>query len=375
MKRLMEEKKIVPMVDLKRQFQEIKREVFSILTEVLESAQYILGPKVSEFEKRIAEYHGVSEAIGVASGTDALHLSIDTLGIGKADEVITTPFTFFATVEAILYTGAQPVFVDIEPDTLNIDTRQIEAKITKKTKAILPVHLFGHMADMGEISKIARRYGLKVIEDCAQSFGAELNGRKAGSFGDAGCFSFYPSKNLGGYGDGGIIILNDPEAAERIRKLRNHGSKGSYIHERVGFNSRLDEIQAAILLVKLKRIDEYNRKRRQKAALYTELLSDKVTCPVEKKGAYHVFHQYTIMSPKREEIQKRLKEKGISSVVYYPVPLHLQGALKFLGYREGAFPVAERVAQEVLSLPIYPELEESTIREIAGIIREAASEK
>lgn len=369
------EKKMVPMVDLKRQFQEIKNELFSILTEVLESSQYILGPKVSEFERKIAEYHGISEAVGVASGTDALHLSIDSLGIGEGDEVITTPFTFFATVEAILYTGARPVFVDIEPDTFNLDVHQIEAKITEKTKAILPVHLFGHMADMEGISKIAKKYGLKVIEDCAQSFGAELRGRKAGSVGDTGCFSFYPSKNLGGYGDGGIIILNDPVVAERIRKLRNHSSKGSYIHDRVGFNSRLDEIQAAILLVKLKRIDEYNKKRRQKAALYTELLSDRVKCPVEKKGAYHVFHQYTIMSPKRKEMQRRLKEKGISSVIYYPVPLHLQEALKFLGYREGAFPVAEMVAQGVLSLPIYPELEESTIREIAEIIREVASEK
>jgi len=357
------------MVDLKRQFQEIKSELFSILTEVLESSQYILGPKVSEFEKKIASYHGVSEAVGVASGTDALHLAIDGFGIGEGDEVITTPFTFFATVEAILYTGARPVFVDIEPDTFNIDTALIETKITEKTKAMLPVHLFGHMADMTEIMRIAGAYHLKVIEDCAQAFGAEFKGRKAGSFGDAGCFSFYPSKNLGGYGDGGIIILNDPAVTEKTRRLRNHGSRGSYLHDRIGYNSRLDEIQAALLLVKFKRIDEYNRKRRQKAALYTELLSDKVKCPVEKDGAYHVFHQFTIMSPQRGEIQKSLKEEGIASVIYYPVPLHLQEALRFLGYKEGDFPVAERVAREVLSLPIYPELEESTIREICEIIR------
>ncbi|MEW6215066.1 MAG: DegT/DnrJ/EryC1/StrS family aminotransferase [Nitrospirota bacterium] len=360
---------MVPMVDLKKQFHEIKDEVFNIMTEVLESTQYILGPKVFEFERKIADYHGVSEAVGVASGTDALHLSINALGIGEGDEVITTPFTFFATVEAILYSGATPVFVDIEPDTLNIDVSQIEAKITEKTKAILPVHLFGHMADMEEISNIARRHDLRVIEDCAQSFGAELNGKKAGSFGDTGCFSFYPSKNLGGYGDGGIIVLNDSGLADIIRKLRNHGSKGSYIYERVGFNSRLDEIQAGVLLVKLKRIDEYNRKRRQNAALYNELLSDKVRCPVEKKGTYHVFQQYTIMSPKRDEIQNRLRENGISSVIYYPVPLHLQGALNFLNYKEGDFPVAEKAAREVLSLPIYPELEESVIIKIAEIIR------
>ncbi|MFZ6017528.1 MAG: DegT/DnrJ/EryC1/StrS family aminotransferase [Nitrospirota bacterium] len=361
---------MVPMVDLKKQFKDIREEVIEVVTEILESSQYVLGPKVSGFEKKIADYHGVREAIGVASGTDALHLSIDALGISEGDEVITTPFTFFATVEAILYTGATPVFVDIEPDTLNIDVSQIESKITEKIKAILPVHLFGHMADMERILDIAKRYGLKVIEDCAQSFGARLNDKKAGSFGDAGCFSFYPSKNLGGYGDGGMIILNDSMVADTIRKLRNHGSRGSYRHENVGFNSRLDEIQAGILLVKLRHIDEYNRKRRQNAALYSELLSDKVKCPVEKNGVYHVFHQYTIMSERRDEIQQRLKENGVSSVIYYPVPLHMQDALKFLGYKEGTFPVAEKVAREVLSLPIYPELEESVIIRIAEIIRD-----
>jgi dTDP-4-amino-4,6-dideoxygalactose transaminase len=360
---------IVPMVDLKRQYQGIKKEIFQVITEIFNNGQYILGPRVSEFEKKIADYYGVSEAVGVASGTDAIHLSINALGIGEGDEVITTPFTFFATVEAILYTGARPVFVDVEQDTFNMDAGQIEAKITDKTRAILPVHIFGQMADMEKISKIAKRYGLKVIEDCAQSFGANLNGKKAGSFGNTGCFSFYPSKNLGGYGDGGIIILNDTKIADEVRKLRNHGSKSSYIHESVGFNSRLDEIQAGILLVKLKYIDEYNIARRQKAALYTELLSDKVKCPVEKKGAYHVFHQYTIRSNKRHEIQKRLRDKRVSSVVYYPVPLHLQEALRFLGYREGDFPVTEKSAKEVLSLPIYPELEESVIEKIAEIIR------
>jgi len=375
MKRVIEEKKTVPMVDLKKQFQEIKGEIFEVLIEILESSHYILGQRVSEFERKIAEYYRVSEAVGVASGTDALHLAIDALGVGEGDEVITTPFTFFASVESILYTGAKPVFVDIEPETFNIDASLIEEKITEKTKAILPVHIFGHMADMEEMLTIARRYHLRIIEDCAQSFGAELNGRKAGSFGDAGCFSFYPSKNLGGYGDGGIIILRDSNVADTVRELRNHGSKGSYIHERIGFNSRLDEIQAGILLVKLKRIDEYNRKRRQKAALYTELLSDVVHCPIERNGAYHVFHQYTIRSNKRNEIQKRLREKGISSVIYYPLPLHLQTALRFLGHKKGAFPVAEKTAQEVLSLPIYPELDESMIEEIAEIVKRVASEQ
>lgn len=363
---------MVPMVDLKKQFHEIRDDILKVLTEVLESTQYILGPKVSELERRIAEYYAVSQAVGVASGTDALHLSLNALGIEKGDEVITTPFTFFATAEAIIYTGATPVFVDIEPDTLNIDVSQIESKITKETKAILPVHLFGLIADMEEILKIAKEHNLKVIEDCAQSFGAKLNGKKAGSFGDAGCFSFYPSKNLGGYGDGGIIALHDTAVADEIRKLRNHGSKGSYIHERIGFNSRLDEIQAGILLIKLNHIDEYNRKRRQHAAIYNKLLSDTVRCPVEKKGTYHVFQQYTIRSPKRDEIQKRLKENGISSVVYYPVPLHLQEALRFLNYKEGDFPIAERTAREVLSLPLYPELEESVIIKISEIIRAIA---
>jgi UDP-2-acetamido-2-deoxy-ribo-hexuluronate aminotransferase len=361
---------MVPMVDLKKQFQETKDEIFHVLIEILESSQYILGAKVSEFEKKVAVYHGVREAIGVASGTDALHLAIDALGIGEGDEVITTPFTFFATVEAILYTGATPVFVDIEPDTLNIDVSQIEANITGKTKAILPVHLFGHPADMRTILNIAKKHRLKMIEDCAQSFGAEANGKKVGSIGDAGCFSFYPSKNLGGYGDGGMIILNSTRVADTIRELRNHGSRGSYRHKRVGFNSRLDEIQAGILLVKLIRIDEYNRKRRQNASFYNNLLSDKVKCPVEKKGAYHVYHQYTIMSHKRDEIQQKLKENGISSVIYYPVPLHLQKALKFLGYQKGDFPVTEKAAKEVLSLPMYPELEESAIIKISKIIKD-----
>jgi UDP-2-acetamido-2-deoxy-ribo-hexuluronate aminotransferase len=361
---------MVPMVDLKKQFQETKDEIFHVLIEILESGQYILGAKVSEFEKKVAVYHGVREAIGVASGTDALHLAIDALGIGEGDEVITTPFTFFATVEAILYTGATPVFVDIEPDTLNIDVSQIEANITGKTKALLPVHLFGHPADMRTILNIAKKHRLKMIEDCAQSFGAEANGKKVGSIGDAGCFSFYPSKNLGGYGDGGMIILNSTRVADTIRELRNHGSRGSYRHKRVGFNSRLDEIQAGILLVKLIRIDEYNRKRRQNASFYNNLLSDKVKCPVEKKGAYHVYHQYTIMSHKRDEIQQKLKKNGISSVIYYPVPLHLQKALKFLGYQKGDFPVTEKAAKEVLSLPMYPELEESAIIKISKIIKD-----
>jgi UDP-2-acetamido-2-deoxy-ribo-hexuluronate aminotransferase len=362
---------MVPMVDLKKQFHGIKDEVFSMLSEILESSHFILGSKVSEFEKKTASRFHTKEAIGVASGTDALHLALDALGIGAGDEVITTPFTFFATVEAILYTGAVPVFADIEPGTYNIDVSRIEEHITKRTKAILPVHLYGHPADMGKISGIAKKYRLKVIEDCAQSFGAGLKGKMTGSYGDAGCFSFYPSKNLGGYGDGGMITLNNPRVARTIRELRNHGSKASYRHNRVGFNSRLDEIQAGILLIKLQYIDSYNEKRRQNALHYTGLLSDTVTCPVEKEGACHVYHQYTIRSKKRNKIQQKLKENGISSVVYYPIPLHLQKALRFLGYQRGDFPVSEKAAKEVLSLPMYPELEPATIEKIAKVIKSA----
>lgn len=357
-----------PMIDLKKQYLEIKDEILFMLNDVLESSQYVLGKNALNLEENIKNYYSTKEAIAVASGTDALHLSLKALGIGDGDEVITTPFTFFATAEAILYVGARPVFVDIEPDTYNINTSLIEKKITEKTKAILPVHIFGHPSDMNAIMNIAKKYNLKIIEDCAQSFGASMNGKKTGSFGDAGCFSFYPSKNLGAYGDGGMIILNDSEAADYIKKLRNHGSAGGYRHEYIGYNSRLDEIQAAILLVKFKRIDEYNKKRRENASLYSSLLSDVVACPVEKSGCYHVYHQYTIRSPKRDAIQQKLKEHDIPSVVYYPIPLHLQEALKFMGHKEGDFPVAEQIAKEVLSLPIYPELNDEDIELTAKII-------
>ncbi len=359
---------MVPMIDLKKQFAGIKDEVLAVVTEILESAHYVLGPKVSELEKKMAAYHGVAEAIGVASGTDALHLAVKALGIGEGDEVITTPFTFFATAESIIYTGARPVFADIDPETMNIDPVQIEAKITGKTKAIIPVHIFGHPADMDAVMAIAGKHHLHVIEDCAQSFGADIRGKKTGSFGEAGCFSFYPSKNLGAFGDGGLVTLHDAGLGERIRMLRNHGSRGAYKHESVGFNSRLDELQAGILLVKFKRIDAFNIKRRENAALYNACLSDRVLRPAERPGMTHVYHQYTIRSQKRDQIKNRLHEAGVSSVVYYPVPLHLQEALGFLGHTKGDFPVAEEAAEKVLSLPMYPELEEKTIREIAEIV-------
>ncbi len=359
---------MVPMIDLKKQFAGIKDEVLAVVTEILESAHYVLGPKVSEFEKKVAAYHDVAEAIGVASGTDALHLAVKALDIGAGDEVITTPFTFFATVESVIYTGAVPVFVDIDPETMNIDPAQIEAKITERTKAIIPVHIFGHPADMDAIMAIAGKHRLQVIEDCAQSFGADIRGKKTGSFGAAGCFSFYPSKNLGAFGDGGLVTLRDAGLGDRIRILRNHGSRGAYQHQSIGFNSRLDELQAGILLVKFRRIDAFNSMRRENAALYNAALADRIRKPIERKGVKHVYHQYTIRSAKRETIKNRLNEAGISSVVYYPIPLHLQEALRFLGYKNGDFPAAEEAAEKVLSLPMYPELEKKTIREIAEII-------
>ena len=358
-----------PMLDLKKQYLEIKDEILEMTTGILDSAHYILGNKGAELEENFRAYHGMKEAIGVASGTDALHLSVRALGIGPGDEVITTPFTFFATAEAIMYVGARPVLCDIEPDTYNIDPAAIEKLITKKTKAILPVHIFGNPADMEKIIALAAANRLKVVEDCAQSIGATLNGKMTGSFGDAGCFSFYPSKNLGAYGDGGMIILRDSDIADEVRKLRNHGSKGAYRHDCLGFNSRLDEIQAGILLVKWKRLDAYNRRRRENAALYTKLLSDVVKCPTEKPGACHVYHQYTIQSPRRDAIQAYLKEQGISSVVYYPIPLHVQDALKDLGYKAGDFPVTEKISSEVISLPMYPELEKDDIRAAAEAVR------
>lgn len=359
---------MVPMIDLEKQYQNLKEELLESLAGALESTRYVLGPRVEEFEKKVALYTGVDHAVGVANGTDALHLALRCLGVGKGDEVITTPFTFFATVEAILYVGAKPVFADIEPETLNIDPERVEEKITPKTKAILPVHIFGHPAEMKTIMALAVSRGLRVVEDCAQAFGASQGAMKAGAFGDAGCFSFYPSKNLGAFGDGGMVVLKDGDIAADIRKIRNHGSRGGYLHEEVGINSRLDELQAAILLVKLKRIDEYNEARRRNARLYGERLSAKVPCPVEKEGCRHVYHQYTIRSPKRDEIKKSLVGEGFSSTVYYPVPLHLQPALGFMGHREGDFPVAEKASREVLSLPMYPEMEAAAIERIAEIV-------
>lgn len=358
----------IPMVDLKAQYRSLKKEIDSALAEILESGHFILGPNVNAFEKEIAAYHNTKYAVGVASGTDAIYLSLKALDIKEGDEIITTPFSFIAAAEAIAYNRAVPVFADIDRKTLNIDPAKIEEKITSRTKAILPVHLFGQPAEMKRIKEIAEEHKLKIIGDCAQAFGARYGNAVVGSIGDAGCFSFYPSKNLGAYGDGGIITTNDPAVYEKVKLLRNHGSAVVYQHEFIGFNSRLDEIQAAILRIKLKHIDSYNTKRREIARLYTSMICGTVECPAEIPDITHVYHQYTIKSHRREEIKQALKENSVSSVVYYPVPIHLQPAFKYLGHKKGDFPESEAAAEKVLSLPIYPELEPEKVRFISEII-------
>ena len=362
----------VPMVDLKIQYESMKDEINNAVLGVIQSTAFILGPQGKALEQSIAAYHGVQYAVGVASGTDALHLALRAADIGPGDEVITTPFTFIATAEAISYQGAVPVFVDIRPDTFNIDVTQIESRITKRTKAILPVHLYGQSADMTAIMAIARKHKLRVIEDCAQSFGADHRSTKAGAFGDLGCFSFFPSKNLGCYGDGGMVITNDAKLAERLQSLRNHGSKVRYYHDEVGYNSRLDEIQAAVLNVKFKHIDSYNAGRIRSAALYKKYLSvPGVQTPVESGDGKHVYHQYTIKVKDRDAVKKRLDDATMSSMIYYPVPLHLQAAYQGLGMKQGSLPASEQAARDVLSLPMYPELTEEQVRTVADAVKKA----
>ncbi|MBI4698518.1 MAG: DegT/DnrJ/EryC1/StrS family aminotransferase [Nitrospirae bacterium] len=361
----------IPMLDLTAQFNALRPEIENAVKQILESGHFILGANVEALEKEIAGYHNVKYAVSLASGTDALHLSLRAVGIKEGDEVITTPFTFIAAAEAIAYVGAIPVFADIDKDTLNIDPSQIEKKITSKTKAIIPVHLFGLPADMDEIMNMARSYDLKVIEDCAQAFGARYKDKAAGSIGDAGCFSFYPSKNLGAYGDGGMLITNDQGIYEKVRLLRNHGSASAYNHSFIGYNSRLDEIQAAILRIKLRHIDSYNQTRAGLAKLYTSAISSVVQCPVEKDDRNHVYHQYTIRTNKRAEIKKALEDNAVSSVVYYPIPLHLQQAFSYLGHKKNDFPESDAAASDVLSLPIYPELPPEKVAYIANILLKA----
>ncbi|RQW83573.1 MAG: DegT/DnrJ/EryC1/StrS family aminotransferase [Geobacter sp.] len=361
---------MIPMVDLNVQYRQLQDEIDSGIRDVLEKSQFILGPNVSAFEAEAAKYLGVKHAVAVASGTDALHLALAAAGIGPGDEVITTPFTFIATAEAIRYVGATPVFVDIDPQTFNIDPEKIEAAVTPATRAVLPVHLFGHPANMAEISAICDKYALLLVEDCAQSFGATTNDNKmTGAIGSFGCFSFFPSKNLGCYGDGGMVTLGSDELAESVRVLRNHGSRQRYHHHVIGFNSRLDEIQAVILRAKLKHIDLFNNNRRRVAKLYNELLSGlDLVVPHEDGKGVHVYHQYTILSAHRERIMKTLAEQEIASAVYYPIPLHRQDVFAE-SYSHCLLPVAEKVAERCLSLPIFPEMTEAQVVKVVGAVK------
>ena len=365
---------MIPMVDLKGQYQTLKDELQQGLMQALENAQFILGPNVASFEQEAADYLRVKHAVGCASGTDALHLALIAAGIGEGDEVITTPFTFIATAEAILYVGATPVFVDIDARTFNLEPNQVESAITPKTRAIIPVHLFGQPADMNAISDIAQRHGLKIVEDCAQSFGAEIKGKQTGSIGDAGAFSFFPSKNLGCYGDGGLVTTQDDKMAAHLRVLRNHGSWKQYHHSELGFNSRLDELQAVILRSKLKRIDEYNNGRRRVAHRYSAALAEMngITPPHEDGIGRHVYHQYTLLSERRDEIMAALREQQIGCAVYYPIPLHQQQV--FASACAGQqLPVTEKVASQCMSLPIYPELADEQVDMILDVIRRAVA--
>ncbi len=347
----------VPFLDLKRQYIAIKKEIDEAVSSVLSNTRFILGPEVKGLEEKVAAYCGAKFGIGVASGTDALLLSVRACGVKPGDEVITSSFSFFATAGVISRLGAVPVFVDIDAETYNIDPDQIEKKIGPKTKAIMPVHLFGQCADMDPIMEVAKRHNLKVVEDAAQAVGTEYKGKKAGTLGDFGCFSFFPSKNLGGAGDGGMVVTNDPEMAEMIRILRVHGSKPKYYHPMIGYNSRLDTIQAAILGVKLKYLDDWSKKRRKHAEIYNSAFKDlDVITPKEESFNYHIYNQYTIAVKKRDELRKHLKEKEVGHDSYYPVPLHLQECYRFLGYKKDDLPVSENKAEEVVSIPIYPEL-------------------
>lgn len=347
----------INLLDLHEQYKSIEKDVNEAIKEVLESSTFIMGPNVKALEKEVAEFTGVKHGIGVGNGTDALMLTLKALGIGPGDEVITTPFTFFASAETTSVVGATPVFADIKPDTLCIDEDKLESYITEKTKAIIPVHIFGQMCNMDKIMEIAKKHNLYVIEDACQAIGSEYKGKRAGSIGHVACYSFFPTKNLGCYGDGGMVVTNDDEIADKVRLLRAHGSKVKYHHITIGHNSRLDEMQAAILRVKLKHIEKWNSERNKKAHIYNELLKGvDVVTPTEKEGNYHVYHMYVIQSEKRDEIISYLKENGVATGIYYPVPVHLQEVYKHLGYKEGSLPVSEDACTKTFALPLYPEI-------------------
>jgi dTDP-4-amino-4,6-dideoxygalactose transaminase len=358
----------VPLLDLRGQYASIRDEIRLALDRVLESQQFILGPEVEAFEAEAAAYCQCRFAVGVSSGTDALLAALMASGIGAGDEVITTPYTFFATAGSISRLGARPVFVDIDEVTFNLNPSAIEAKITPRTKAIVPVHLFGQMAEMDPILNVARAHQLAVIEDAAQAIGSEYKGRRAGSMGDMACFSFFPSKNLGGFGDAGMVTTNDASLADRLRLLRNHGSTRTYENEIVGGNFRLDAIQAAVLRVKLKYLEGWTEGRRRNAKLYREMLPSAIVAPVELPGHRHIYNQFVIRSPQRDPLLQHLRNQSIGNAVYYPTPLHLLPCFRELGGKPGDFPISEAAARESLALPIYPELTPEMIGRVVQAI-------
>lgn len=363
----------VPFVDLKEQYSAIRHQLEPALQDVFRDTAFILGKYVARFEQEFAAFCGVRHAIGVNSGTDAITLTLKAMNLGPGDEIITAANTFIATAEAIVHAGCKPIFVDISQDTYNLNPHELEEKITPKTKAIIPVHLYGQPADLEAIMQVARRHNLLVIEDAAQAHGAQYHGRRVGSIGDAACFSFYPSKNLGAYGDGGAIVTNDDSLALKIRHLRDHGSVQKYQHEMVGYNSRLDALQAVVLSVKLKYLDQWNAMRARNAHLYNELLSEipGVVTPQVLPDVQHVYHLYVIRLTRgdRNRLQAHLKAHGIETGIHYPQPVHLTKAFAHLGYREGDFPIAERCARAILSLPMYPELRAEQIEHVAQEIQ------
>jgi len=361
----------VPLLDLQGQYQELREELLSAVTRVLDSQRFVLGDEGRALETEIATYCNTEFAIGCASGSDALLLALMALNVGAGDEVITTPFTFFATASAITRLGARPVFVDIDPLTYNIDSDAVARAISPSTKAIMPVHLYGQCADMHALIEIAELHRIPLVEDAAQAIGAEDAGRRAGSMGAIGCFSFYPTKNLGAAGDGGIITTNDPDLAKRLRTLRVHGGAVEYHHVEVGINSRLDELQAAILRVKLTHLDRWSDKRRENAARYDAMLKpiDGAVIPFVRFGVRHIFHQYVLRIAKhRDALVTHLGDNGVGTGIYYPVPLHMQPCFLYLGYRQGDFPEAERAARETLALPVYPELSEAQQRKVVETV-------
>jgi dTDP-4-amino-4,6-dideoxygalactose transaminase len=365
---------MIPFVDLKAQYHSIKPEIDAAIANVLETSAFVLGNEVAAFEREFAAYCGAGIGIGVNSGTSALHLALLAAGIGEGDEVVTTPFTFVATVAAIRYTGARPVFVDIDPRSYNLDPAGLEAAITSKTKAIMPVHLYGQPADMDPILEIARRRGLLVIEDAAQAHGAEYKGRRTGSMGDLACFSFYPGKNLGAYGEGGMVVTNNPEYARIIRMLRDWGAETKYQHVLKGYNYRLEGMQGAILRVKLRHLEQWTEARRAHAARYTELLAGSaVVPPAEMPYARHVYHVYAVRTPCRAELQSRLQAAGVQTGIHYPIPVHLLPAHADLGYGAGQFPIAERMADETLSFPMFAELTAGQVAQVAEAVVAAAA--